>query len=188
MVSNGEEDKPNRPDLNSMKSNVFKTIVGKRDRRVYDHDLEVDGDILDEILQAGRMAGSSKNEQPVRSIVLKDPALKSGIADCADYGLHVPESPIVIVLVRAPGSRPFDAGRVAQNMMLAAKARGIDSCPVGIQHDDCARLLLKFPEDWVVAMALTFGYPNADADALARTGDNRIALGSWVKWNTWSED
>jgi hypothetical protein len=47
---------------------------------------------------------------------------------------------------------------------------------------------LKFPEDWVVAMALTFGYPNADADALARTGDDRIALGSWVKWNTWSED
>ncbi len=188
MVLNGEEDKPNRPDVYSMKSDFLKTIVGKRDRRVYDPDLEVNGDILDEILQAGRMAGSSKNEQPIRSIVLIDPVLKSGIADCADYGLHVPESPIVIVLVRAPGSRPFDAGRAAQNMMLAAKARGIDSCPVGIQHDDRARLLLKFPEDWVVAMALTFGYPTGDADTLARTCDNRIAMGSWVKWNTWSED
>jgi nitroreductase len=171
-----------------MKSDLFKTIVGKRDRRVYDADVKVDRSVLDEILQAGRMAGSSKNEQPIRSIVLTDPVLKADIANCADYGLHVPESPVVIVLVRAPGSRPFDAGRVAQNMMLAAKARGLDSCPVGIQHDDCARSLLKFPEDWVVAMAVTFGYPTGDADTLARTGDSRISIGSWVKWNTWSED
>ena len=171
-----------------MKSDFFKTIVGKRDRRLYDPDLEVDAYVLDEILQAGRMAGSSKNEQPIRSIVLRDPALKAEITNCADYGSHVPESPIVIVLVRAPCSRPFDAGRAAQNMMLAAKTRGLDSCPVGIQHDDCARALLKFPEDWVVAMAITFGYPTEDADTLARTGDNRIAIGSWVKWDTWSED
>jgi len=177
-----------RPDLNSMKSDFFKTIVGKRDRRAYDPNLEVDSYVLDDILQAGRMAGSSKNEQPIRSIVLRDPALKTEIANCADFGSHIPESPVVIVLVRAPGSRPFDAGRAAQNMMLVAKARGLDSCPVGIQHDDCARLLLKFPEDWVVAMAITFGHPAEDADTLARTGDNRIAIGSWVKWNTWSED
>ena len=69
---------------------------------------------------------------------------------------------------------------------MAASGLGLDSCPVGVQHDDCARSVLALPDDWIVAMAITLGYPTADADVRARSGERRIAKSDWVKWNQWS--
>ena len=43
---------------------VYEAILAKRDRRSYDLSRQVPEDIIDRLLQAGRMAGSSKNEQP----------------------------------------------------------------------------------------------------------------------------
>ena len=115
---------------------VYEAILAKRDRRSYDLSRQVPEDIIDRLLQAGRMAGSSKNEQPIRAIILTDSEIKASLSRCADYSDHLPTSPLVIVLVRFEGSRAFDAGRVAQNIMLAASGLGLDSCPVGVQHDD----------------------------------------------------
>ena len=165
---------------------VYEAILAKRDRRSYDLSRRVPEDIIDRLLQAGRMAGSSKNEQPIRAIVLTDSEIKASLSRCADYSDHLPTSPLVIVIVRFEGSRAFDAGRVAQNIMLAASGLGLDSCPVGVQHDDCARSVLALPDDWIVAMAITLGYATADADDRARSGERRIAKSDWVKWNQWS--
>jgi len=92
----------------------------------------------------------------------------------------------VIVVVRVEGSRPFDAGRTAQNMMVAANALGIASCPVGIQHDDAAREVLGLPADQIVAMAVTFGYPKGGGRPQGR-GDRRVSMDEFVNWERWSE-
>ncbi len=161
---------------------VYNAIITKRDTREYDA-RPVEEEHLRQILRAGRMAGSSKNEQPIRLIVVREPEQKRRLAACGDFTAHMPESPLVIVIVRAEGSRPFDAGRTAQNMMIAAHALGIASCPVGIQHDDPAREVLGLPADRIVAMALTFGYP-AGGRVQGR-GERRIALDDYVMHERW---
>ena len=50
---------------------AYKTIVTKRDTRTYT-DQRIPDEVLQRILQAGRMAGSSKNTQPVRLVVIRD--------------------------------------------------------------------------------------------------------------------
>lgn len=98
------------------------TLVGirtKRDSREYDG-RPVPEEALQRILQAGRMAGSSKNTQPWRFVVLREEASKRALAGCGQFAKHVPPAPLAIAIVLTPGGGPFDAGRAAQNMMLAA--------------------------------------------------------------------
>lgn len=161
---------------------VYEAILSKRDTRDYDPRPIAD-EVLQRIVRAGRMAGSSKNEQPIRLVVVRDAERKQALAGCGDFATHLPASPLVIVVVRFEGSRPFDAGRTAQNMMLAARAEGIASCPVGIQHDDCAREVLGLPANTIVAMAITLGYPAGGR--IQSRGNPRIGLDEFVRWETW---
>lgn len=161
---------------------AYEAIVTKRDTREYEPQ-PISPEHLRRIVQAGRMAGSSKDEQPIRLLILTEQADKDAIAACGDFAEHLPASPLVAIVVRLGDSRPFDAGRVAQNMMVVAQADGIASCPVGIQHDDCAREVLDLPADATVAMAITFGYPTGGR-ATGR-GSRRINLESFVRRGRW---
>jgi nitroreductase len=162
---------------------AYRAIISKRDTRDYEQ-RPIEEATLARILQAGRMAGSSKNAQPIRLILIENDQRKAELARCGDFAAHFTSTPLVVVVVRFGESRPFDAGRSAQNMMVAAHAEGVASCPVGIQHDDCARELLGLPPDAIVAMAITFGYP-AGGRAVAR-GESRIDLDDFVRRETWS--
>lgn len=162
---------------------AYEAIITKRDTRDYDP-RAIEDEHVQRILRAARMAGSSKNEQPIRLIVLREAEQKRALAACGDFTTHLPASPLVIVVVRMEGSRPFDAGRTAQNMMVAANALGIASCPVGIQHDDAARKVLDLPHDQIVAMAITFGYPRGGGRPQGR-GDRRAGLDEFVSYERW---
>ena len=161
---------------------AYRAIISKRDTRDYEQ-RPLAPDTLERILQAGRMAGSSKNAQPIRLILIEDDQRKAELAKCGDFTAHLTSTPLVVVIVRFGDSRPFDAGRTAQNMMVAANAEGVASCPVGIQHDDCARELLGLPPEATVAMAITFGYP-AGGRPVAR-GERRIDLREFVRHEVW---
>ncbi len=102
---------------------TFDVISSKRDTRAYS-DRPIPDGTLHRILQAGRMAGSSKNAQPCRFVVLRDQEHKRELAACGDFAQHLPSAPVVVAVVLLPDGGPFDAGRAAQNMMVAAWAEG----------------------------------------------------------------
>ena len=58
---------------------AYQAIIGKRDRRDYDS-RPIPEDVLQRILQAGRMAGSSSNSQPFRFVVMREQASKEKLA------------------------------------------------------------------------------------------------------------
>jgi nitroreductase len=161
---------------------AYRAIITKRDTREYEA-RPIAPETLERILQAARMAGSSKNEQPIRLILIEDEGRKTALARCGDFTSHLPSTPLIVVVVRFGDSRPFDAGRTAQNMMIAANAEGVASCPVGIQHDDCAREVLGLPPEATVAMAITLGYPTGGR-ATSR-GERRIDLDEFVRHEVW---
>ena len=161
---------------------TYHTIISKRDTRAYT-DKPVPEETLRRILTAGRMAGSSKNGQPFRFVVLRDREKIRSLAACGQFTGAMAAAPLVIAIVLRADGRPFDAGRAGQNMMLAAWTEGIASCPVAIQDEECGRKSLGLPADFAVAMALTMGYP-VPGSALSR-GQRRLALDEIVHWESW---
>jgi nitroreductase len=159
-----------------------KTILSKRDSRSYKPD-EISGNTLRKILQAGRMAGSSKNTQPWAFVVLQNPQRRTEIAACGQFAQHVPNAPLVIAIVLTPGGGDFDAGRAAQNMMLEAWSHGITSCPVAMHDRECAAKTLGLPEGHRVAMIISFGYPESEESR--HRGVQRTPLQDLVHHERW---
>ena len=157
-------------------------INTKRDSRSYT-DQPISEDALRRILQAGRMAGSSKNTQPSRFVVLRDAARKAELAACGQFAQHTPAAPLVIAVVLTPGGGEFDAGRAAQNMMLAAWADGITSCPVAMHDKECAARVLGLPDGHKVAIVLALGYPESEASL--HRGVARTPLDGLVRYEQW---
>jgi nitroreductase len=79
---------------------------------------------------------------------------------------NVHAAKLVVVIAEAKG---FDAGRCAQNMMLAAWNDGIASCPNGIADGEAARAVLGLDEP--PATVLTFGYPAKHPGADSRSAE-----------------
>ena len=161
---------------------AYTCIRTKRDSRSYE-DKPISEESLQGILQAGRMAGSSKNTQPWRFVVLRDAARRSELAVCGQFAQHVPAAPVAIAVVLSPGGGDLDAGRAAQNMMLAAWADGITSCPVSMHDRECASHVLGLPEGHRVAIVLAFGYPESEESR--HRGIPRTALSELVHYERW---
>jgi nitroreductase len=126
------------------------------------------------ILEAGRLAGSAKNRQPWEFVVVREDATVEVVADCVYEPANVRRAAFVVAIVtfRKPG---IDIGRAAQNMLLAAHALGVGSCPNGIADGVGVTRALGVGAEEQVALVLTFGYP-------ARTRDpRRRSAAEWVE-------
>src|SRR5215217_7430080 len=161
---------------------TFDVIRTKRDTRAY-AGRPIPEETLRRILQAGRMAGSSKNTQPVRFVVLRDQKRKEELAACGDFAAHLPAAPVVVAVVLMPDGGAFDAGRAAQNMMVAAWAEGITSCPTSMHRPECAAAALGLPPGHRVAITLPFAYP-AESES-ERAGRPRLPLSDYVHEDRW---
>ncbi len=163
----------------------YEAIITKRDLRMYT-DQPIPDDVMGRILQAGRMAGSAKNLESNRLIVVTDQSVQDALATAGDFASWIGSSAAVIGFACPEDQlRLFDVGRQAQNMMIAAHAEGVGSCPVTLGHQDRARDAVGLPDDWVMPMVITLGYPVADHpdSPLKRP---RVALDELVRHNRWS--
>ena len=109
-------------------NNSYDRILGLRALRSFRTDPLTDDD-LERLLEAARWTGSSKNLQNW-SFVVVDGDQKARLAECGNFTDPLRNAPVAIALVEEPGGYEFDTGRVAQNLMLAADAIGIASCPI----------------------------------------------------------
>ena len=119
---------------------AYHAIVTKRDTRDFT-DEPVSEDDLHQLLQAARMAGSAKNSQANRLVVVTDADQRAKLAACGKFADWVPGCPAVFVfVVPKDANRPFDIGRMAQNVMVAAHSMGLASCPVTFHEQQCVHL------------------------------------------------
>jgi len=126
---------------------------------------------LDRILNAGRRAGSSKNEQRWAFIVVRDPQRLRALTRVGRYAGHLAGAAVAIALATPDAQGPrnnsvmWDLGRAAQNMVLAAWELGIGSVPATAHNQNVTRELLGLPEGQRCNFILSFGYPT-DASKL----------------------
>jgi len=136
---------------------AFLAIVSRREVRRYDG-RPLPDDAVRRILDAGRLAGSSKNRQQRRFVVVH--SRRQEVARAVyEPGNVLGAALVVAVVTFGKGPLAFDAGRAAQNMMLAAWNEGIGSCPNGIADADAMRRALELGDGEQTAIAVSFGYP-----------------------------
>jgi nitroreductase len=152
---------------------VYLAIVSKREVRAY-ADRSLPDDAVRRLLEAGRLAGSSRNRQARRFVVLRDGALARAAEAVYSPGNVSGAALAVAIVIRGKGPTGFDAGRAAQNMMLAAWGDGIGSCPNGIADPEALAAVLGHADDEQVATVLSFGYPARGVDPASRTPDEWI--------------
>jgi nitroreductase len=134
---------------------AYRAVVDKRDQRVY-LPKPIPDEALRHILQAARMTGSSKNREPNRLVVITERERVRKLGALSPWGRWLADAAVIIVITQVE-PHEFDAGRCAQNMMIAAWADGIGSCPAHLPEADVARLL-GIPKDVHVNRVIGFGY------------------------------
>lgn len=171
---------------------AYEAIVTKRDTRSYTEQA-IEDEKLRRVLQAGRMAGSSKNTQPVRLIALTDRAWINEVAECGKFSEPLKTAAAAIAVCCAPDGSDFDAGRAAQNIMVAAWNEGLASCPTSVHDQDCGRSKLELPQDvedeasgrkgWRVVVIIALGYPQPGVPM--SMGRGRVDFDEYVSWGKW---
>ncbi|MEW6581525.1 MAG: nitroreductase family protein [Actinomycetota bacterium] len=143
-------------------------IASKRDVREYaPHPLP--GEVLDRILDAGRVSGSARNGQPWEFVVAVSPEARERLSAAAYSPRNLTgAAAVVAIAIRGGEMQAFDAGRAAQCMMLAAWEEGVASCPNGIARPDVAHRVLGLAADQRTAVMLSFGYPVNPRDPARR--------------------
>jgi nitroreductase len=142
------------------------------------------------ILNAGRRAQSSKNTQPWHFIAMTDRTVLIQLSGCGDWAGHLAGAALGVAIVHPdPGEKfqtMFDIGQAAAYMQLAAWELGVGSCLASIYQMDQARLVLGFPADLQLRIALSFGYPleSEKLTAPPKKGGRR-PFEELVHWDRW---
>ena len=170
--------------LRSRAMDAYRAIVDKRDQRAF-QPKPIPEASLRRILQAARMTGSSKNREPNRLIVVRDRTTMRAMAAMGAWGRWLADAAAVIVIVQTE-RHEFDAGRCAQNMMLAAWSEGIGSCPAHLPEAEIGRLV-GVPADLHVNRVIGLGYVDPARAAAPRTvRRTRKPLAELVHYERWS--
>jgi nitroreductase len=156
-------------------SGTYDDVVGLRVVRHYRPD-PIPAPEVEAILEAARWTGSSKNRQDWSFVVIDDATDRARVAEAGSFTDPMRAAALVIALVWPDTGYEFDIGRVAQNMMLAAAARGIGSCPVTLHDEDRARAALGVPPGHRCRYAIAFGYPDTTSEVEDR---RRRQRGGW---------
>jgi nitroreductase len=140
--------------------------------RNFDPSADVPAETVERLLQAAIRAPSAGNRQPWHFYVVRDPAVRQGLADAAWGQSFVAQAPVAIVVCAnadQSAGRYGDRGRVlyclqdtaaaTEHILLAAVALGLGSCWVGAFDEDYAARVLDLPRQHRPVAILPIGKP-----------------------------
>ncbi|MDE0377039.1 MAG: nitroreductase family protein [bacterium] len=152
-------------------SNTYDTILRLRAIREY-ADRSVEPEDLRRVLEAARWTGSAKNRQNWSIILVDERRQMDRLAGCASFAGPLSKAPVALALVQEGSTYGFDIGRMAQNIMLAASAIGMVSCPITLHDNEKAHEVLEIPEGRRCRYAIALGYPS-QASRPAKAGGRK---------------
>lgn len=140
---------------------TLKAIAERHSSRSFQN-REVPRDMLEKIVDAGRLAATARNQQPWEFIVVTDAALRRSIAEVTEYGKHIAEAPAcVAVFCRESKYYLEDGSAATQNMLVTAASLGVQSCWVAGDKkpyvEEVSRLL-RVPAGFRLVSLIALGY------------------------------
>jgi len=157
-------------------------------------DAPVDPAALDAVADAARWSGSSRNTQPWRFIVIREPATLRALAEAGlpqTRSLATARAAIAIALPTEPGRRVvhgYDEGRAAERMLIAASLLDLAAGIAWIRSEvrPAVAGLLGLPQDRFVRTVVAIGHPtDAARKPKSAPGEARLAREETVFSERW---
>lgn len=150
---------------------VYEKILSRRTIRQF-KPRTIDREILENLINAGRLAPSGANLQPLEFIVIDDSEVTRQVFPCLKWAAYIapkgdphpgqePVAYIVVLVqmdIRHQGYE-WDVGAAMENMILTAWDLGIGSCWLLSIDRDRLRKILSVPENYRIDSVLALGYP-----------------------------
>jgi nitroreductase len=140
---------------------AVEALKTRRSVRVYKTD-PIPKDVIEEIVDCGRLAATAINHQPWEFVAVTEPELRKQIADATDHGKFIADAPVCIAVLCKEGRYYLEDGCAAtQNMLVAARAHGLGTCWVAGDKKDyavCIRDMLGAPADCKLVSLIALGY------------------------------
>jgi len=141
---------------------AIEVLKTRRSVRAYRNE-PVPKNILEDIIDCGRLAATANNIQPWEFVVVTEPALLRKLADLADYGKFIAQArACVVVLCNDTKYYLEDGSAATQNILLAARAHGLGSCWVAGDKKSYASAICRLvsaPSSCRLVSLIPIGYP-----------------------------
>ena len=146
---------------------VLEAIRKRQSVRSY-QDKEIPEEILQQILEAGRLAPSAKNTQSWKFIVVKDKDLRKKLVPACKNQEFVGEASVVIagcgtnpdyVMSNGEHAYSIDLAIALDHMSLEATSLGLGTCWIGAFYQDQVKEILGVPEGVRITSLMPLGYP-----------------------------
>jgi len=155
---------------------------------------EVPDDLINELVDAARLAPSSHNAQPWKFFIVKTAEIKEKLkANKVFKQPFIYEAPAIIVCCADPdlSVKPFDAvfsdqdmqgkaGRdlafACQNLVLRATELGLGTCYIGMLDRTKIKKVLDIPQNYVLPFVIITGYPDENPKPTLRKKIQEIIL------------
>lgn len=143
----------------------------------------VERDVLEQVLEAGRVAPTACNRQPVHLLVAHTPESMSKV--CSAANLHGATAAIVVCAARDQAwvrshdgfnAADTDAAIITDHMMLQAEALGLGSVWICYFDPDRLRRELQIPDGLEPVDILALGYSAQEAASPERHKNLRIPM------------
>ncbi len=139
--------------------NAEELLRERRSVRDY-QDREVSEELLENIVDIGRLAPSGNNVQPWEMVIVTDREKLDRLAELKGQKPGFPAC--IVVFVREEGLYVRDASALTTYLNLAAEAKGLASCWVNVyekEYEDEIKNMLNAPDELKLFSYVTVGYP-----------------------------
>jgi nitroreductase len=155
----------------------------------------VPDDLLAAVLEAGRVAPTAANRQPIRILVVHTAGREAELRRIYDREWFV-GAPLILCVCAVPGEAwrrtmydgrshaDVDATIVMDHLVLAAADLGLGTCWIAAFDPAAAREVLHIPPDGEPMLFTPLGFPAADASPSARHEDRR-PIDEIVRYERW---
>lgn len=165
-------------------NNFWKTIKTRRSIRRYSPEMVQKQDIV-EIIEAATWAPSAHNRQTWDFIVTFDRS-KIDLLSQRRYSRFLTSTPcaIIVTIHWDESTRKHlsiqNGSAATQNLLLAARAKGLGTCWIGDFDEDMIRNEFGLPNDRKVLAVIALGYPSHEDDF--RDPPSRKPLDQVLHW------
>ena len=166
------------------RNEFLEMIKDRRSIRSYT-DKPIPKEILEEIIDAGRLAPSARNIQAWDFIVVTEKETLNKIGELPTHGSFIKNAGACVIVCGNKNHNRFieDCSAAAENIILASKSFGIGSCWVaGIGKDYCEPIkeILGIPEEMVIVCLLPLGYFEKNPEPHDKKGLDEVL--HWEKY------
>ena len=159
-------------------------VLNRRSIRKF-KDEAVSEEVINTILDAGRLAPTATNQQPWYFVVARAKQEKEAFI-FSGFNKFVTEADFIVLGVYKKSEvvieklSLMDVTIALQNMVIAAKVQGVGSCWMGAFDEMKLRDTLNLPDDCITVGAVAFGIPDEQPKQPPKKQLNEI-----VHFNKW---